>query len=85
MSAPVLFCAAWAVAATLVALLPMRLQYPPGILLLLAAPVLILWLGAAHGWIWALAALAGFVSMFRHPLRHFWTKLRGVPTGGPRA
>lgn len=85
MSTPVLLSVAWAITATVVALMPMRLQFPPGILLLLAAPVLIVWLGAAHGWLWSLAGLAAFVSMFRRPLRHFWSKMRGVSTGGPQA
>lgn len=61
----------WVLAATVTALLPMRLQIVPGLALLCAAPVLIVALGLAHGaWI-GLAAFAGFVSMFRRPLFHF--------------
>ena len=67
----------WAVAATIVALLPMRHQYIPGVTLLLAAPILIVWIGYEVGyWAGILAAL-GFVSMFRNPLRYFWAKARG--------
>ncbi|MEM9551205.1 MAG: DUF2484 family protein, partial [Pseudomonadota bacterium] len=40
---------AWVILATLVAFLPLRLQYAPGLLLLVAAPVLILWLGHDFG------------------------------------
>jgi hypothetical protein len=76
-SGSVIACALWALAATIVAFLPMRRQYAPGLTLLLLAPVLILWLGLEHGWAFALAALAGFVSMFRNPIRYFWRKWRG--------
>lgn len=58
-------------------MLPMRRQYVPGVILLGAAPVLIVWLGLDHGWLVAGLATAGFVSMFRNPLRYFWRKWRG--------
>lgn len=70
MSLSITLAALWGLAATATALLPMRYQFPPGILLLLTAPVLIVFLGYQHGWLAALAALAGFVSMFRRPLGH---------------
>lgn len=77
MNWPVVIASLWVLAATVVALLPMRLQYVPGVALLLAAPVLIVWLGWLYGW-WAGAlALAGFVSMFRNPLRYMLARLRG--------
>ena len=70
-------CIAWVFAATGVAMLPIRRQLVPGTVLLIAAPVLILWIGFAVAW-WAGAlALAAFVSMFRNPLRYYWAKLRG--------
>ena len=70
-------CIAWVFAATGVAMLPMRHQYVPGVALLIAAPLLIVWIGVGVAW-WAGAlALAAFVSMFRNPLRYFWAKLRG--------
>ena len=78
MSLPVILAALWALAATAVAFLPMRRQYAPGLALLAAAPLLIGWIWAAHGWIAGLAALAAFVSMFRNPLRYFWRKWRGL-------
>ncbi|NBD30077.1 MAG: DUF2484 family protein [Alphaproteobacteria bacterium] len=77
MSLPVLVSILWVFAATITALLPMRHQYLPGITLLIAAPVLIIWLGAAHGWGWSALALAAFVSMFRNPLRYLWARARG--------
>lgn len=70
-------CIFWVFGATIVALLPMRRQYVPGIALLIAAPALILWIAVSVAW-WAGAlALAAFVSMFRNPLRYFWARLRG--------
>jgi hypothetical protein len=74
---------AWVFAATAVAFLPMRLQYVPGVALLIAAPVLIVWLGLDIGWIAAVGASAAFVSMFRRPLRYFWRKWRGLETEVP--
>ena len=70
-------CIAWVFAATVVAMLPMRYQYVPGIALLIAAPILILWVGISVAWWAGLLALAAFVSMFRNPLRYFWAKARG--------
>ncbi len=77
MSASAVAAALWAAAATVVALLPVRWQFAPGFVLLLAAPVLIVRIGFDHGWGWSVAALAAFVSMFRRPLRHLWRRLRG--------
>lgn len=72
-----LVCIAWVFAATGVAMLPMRLQYIPGVSLLILAPILIIWIGSVVTW-WAGAlALAAFVSMFRNPLRFFWAKICG--------
>ncbi|TMV07920.1 DUF2484 family protein [Ruegeria sediminis] len=81
MSLPVALAVAWVFAATFVAFLPMRRQFLPGSLLLLAAPVLIGFLGYQHGWLAAAGALAAFLSMFRNPLRHFWRKWRGNHEG----
>ncbi|MEO9896072.1 MAG: DUF2484 family protein [Paracoccaceae bacterium] len=67
----------WAIAATIVALLPMRHQYIPGVTLLIAAPVLIVWIGYEVGYWAGILSAIGFVSMFRNPLRYFWAKARG--------
>ena len=74
----------WVVAAAIVALLPMRRQYVPGIGLLILAPVLLGWIAWDHGgWIFAFG-LFGFLSMFRNPLIFFLRRARGerpeVPT-----
>ena len=81
MTASVILSCIWALLATFVAFLPMRLQYVPGVALLIVAPMLIVWLGLDHGWLWSCVALLGFLSMFRNPLRYFWRKWRGLPTG----
>lgn len=83
-SGPVVAGSLWVIAATVTALLPMRLQYAPGILLLIAAPLLIAWLGAVHGWWLGGLALLAFLSMFRNPLRYFYLKARGRAPERPR-
>lgn len=70
-------CIGWVFASVAVAMLPMRRQYVPGLILLLAAPVLIFAIGMELGWLAGLLALAAFISMFRNPLRYIWAKLRG--------
>ena len=77
-------CILWVFASAAVAMLPMRLQYIPGVLLLIAAPILIFFIGQQVGWIPAALALAAFVSMFRNPLRYFWARLRGEKPELPR-
>lgn len=75
----------WVFVSTFVALLPMRLQYLPGSALLVAAPVLIVYLGIEHGALAGAGALAAFLSMFRNPLRYFWGRWRaGARNGGSR-
>lgn len=77
MSLALISGAIWVVLATFVAFLPMRLQYPPGIALLAAAPALLAWIGFVHGWAFAALGLFAFVSMFRNPLLYFWRRSRG--------
>ena len=73
-----LICAAlWVLASAVVAMLPMRRQYVPGLALLLMAPALIIWIGAQHGWLWTAFGVFAFLSMFRNPLRYFWQRARG--------
>lgn len=69
--------ALWAIAATIVAMLPMRLQYFPGITLLILAPILIGWIAIDFGLIVGALVLFGFLSMFRNPLIYFYRKFRG--------
>ncbi len=67
----------WVLLATIVATLPMRRQYIPGVTLLIAAPFLLGWIAADHGWwIFAVGVFA-FASMFRNPLIYLWRRARG--------
>ena len=77
MNWPVVIAALWVLAATVVALLPMRMQYVPGVALLLVAPVLIIWLEVLYGWWVGVLALLAFISMFRNPLRYLLARARG--------
>ncbi|MGB3244338.1 MAG: DUF2484 family protein [Sulfitobacter sp.] len=70
-------CVGWVFASAVVAMLPMRRQYVPGVALLIAAPVLIVMIGVQVGWLAAALGLAAFVSMFRNPLRFLLAKLQG--------
>ncbi|MCG6884371.1 MAG: DUF2484 family protein [Silicimonas sp.] len=74
----------WVLASAVVALMPMRRQYLPGITLLLLAPALLGWIAVDQG-VWVmLAGLFAFVSMFRNPLIYLWRRARGerpeIPT-----
>lgn len=78
MSLTLLLACLWVLAGTITAFLPMRVQLYPGVVLLVAAPVLIVMLGREYGvWVGALGALA-FLSMFRRPLLYYLGKLRGT-------
>ncbi|RYG90861.1 DUF2484 family protein [Loktanella sp. IMCC34160] len=77
MSYSLIAAAFWVILGTITALLPLRRQMWPGLTLLVLAPVILVWLSVDHGlWIGALGA-AGFVSMFRNPLRYLWARVRG--------
>lgn len=84
MSTPLILGGLWVIASAMVALLPMRLQFPPGLLLLIAAPLLLVWIGWEHGWLWLAFGLFAFVSMFRHPLRYFLYRALGWPVSRPK-
>jgi hypothetical protein len=83
-STPLVLGALWVVAAALTAMLPMRAQMVPGLALLAAAPVLLVWIGHDHGWLWLALGLFAFVSMFRNPLRYFARRALGRPAPLPK-
>ena len=68
MSFSLILGAVWVVLATIVATLPMRLQWMPGLALLLAAPALLAWIAVDHGWGWFAVGGFALISMFRRPL-----------------
>lgn len=77
MSLSLLLACLWVVCSAIVAMLPMRQQYVPGLTLLIVAPFLLGFVAYQHGaWIFALG-LAACVSMFRHPLVYIYRRLRG--------
>jgi len=78
---PLVLGALWVLAATATAFLPMRRQMVPGFALLIAAPVLLVWIGLTHGWLWVAFGLFAFVSMFRKPLRYLALRALGRDTG----
>lgn len=76
-STALILASLWVVASAIVAMLPMRLQYAPGITLLILAVPLLIFVGLSHGFIWVALVLAAVVSMFRNPLRYFWRRYVG--------
>jgi len=77
MSASLILACLWVLAAALVAMLPMRRQFAPGLALLALAPLLLVYLGMQHN-IWVvLAGVAALVSMFRRPLGYFLRRAMG--------
>lgn len=44
---------------------------------MLAAPILIIWLGYDYGWLLATLGLLAFLSMFRNPLIYIYKRARG--------
>lgn len=67
----------WAVLSAFVAMLPYRMQFPPGIALLVLSVPLTIFVGYTHGWLWVGIVVAAILSMFRNPLRYFYRKARG--------
>lgn len=84
MSLPLILGSLWVIASAAVAMLPMRRQMVPGVALMLAAPVLLVWIGWVHGWIWLAIGLFAFVSMFRNPLLYFLRRALGRPAPLPK-
>jgi hypothetical protein len=79
MSLPLALGAIWVVLGAVTAMMPMRLQRYPGLPLLIAAPVLLVWIGWAHGWLWLAIGLFAILSMFRKPLNYLVRKALGMP------
>lgn len=78
---PLVLGTLWVLAATATAFLPMRRQMIPGLALLIAAPVLLVWIALAHGWAWAAFGLFALLSMFRRPLGYLARRVLGRESG----
>ncbi len=84
MSTPLFLASLWVIAGAITAFLPMRRQMVPGVVLLTSAPLLLIWIGAVHGWVWALLGLLAFLSMFRNPLIYLCKRARGIEVELPK-
>jgi hypothetical protein len=84
MSTPLILGCLWVLAAAATAMLPMRRQMVPGLALLILAPVLLVWIAYAHGWVWLVVGLLAFLSMFRNPLLYFLRRALGRPAPLPK-
>ncbi|MEO8243224.1 MAG: DUF2484 family protein [bacterium] len=76
---PLTIGAIWVILVAVTAMMPMRRQIWLGLPLLIAAPVLLLWIGLTHGFIWVAIGLFAFLSMFRRPLNYLTRKVLGLP------
>lgn len=79
----ILACSLWVIVGAVTAFLPLRRQMIPGLLLILTAPALLVWIGLLYGWVWVVVGLMAFGSMFRSPIRHFYRRARGLPVDLP--
>ena len=79
MTNPLTLGALWVIIAAITAMLPMRRQAILGLPLLIAAPVLLVWLGLVHGVFAVAFGTFAFLSMFRRPLNYFARKAFGLP------
>ena len=81
MSLPVLLACLWALAAAGTALLPIRRQLWPVMVLMPSAIALAVWIGLAHGWVWLLPIALALLSVMRNPLRFMLRWLAAVLRG----
>jgi heme A synthase len=66
----------WVLATAVVAMLPMRMQYAPGITLLILSVPLAIYVGVQVGWIWVALVVFAVLSMFRNPFVALYRYLR---------
>jgi len=84
MSTVLILACVWVLAASALAFFPIRYQIAPGLVLLAAAPVLLVFIALAHGVVLTAIGLFALVSMFRRPLIYFYRRARGLPAVRPR-
>jgi Protein of unknown function (DUF2484) len=83
MTPPLIMGCLWVLAAAITAMLPMRRQMGPGVVLLVAAPVLLIWIAFVHGWVFTAVGTFAFLSMFRNPLIYIAKRAMGKPVDLP--
>ncbi|MBF9031871.1 DUF2484 family protein [Rhodobacterales bacterium HKCCE3408] len=71
MSLSLILACLWVLAAAITAFLPYRMQFPPGIALLVLSLPLAVFVGVQNGWLWGAAMIFAIASMFRNPLIYF--------------
>jgi hypothetical protein len=77
MSPALILACLWVLASAITAMLPYKMQFPPGIALLILSVPLLIYIGLSHGFIWVGLFLLAVASMFRNPLIYFIKRLRG--------
>lgn len=81
MSLSLFFASLWVLSATLIAMLPMRLQFIPGLSVLILALPMLGFIAYQHGiWLCLIGVLA-VLSMFRRPLIYYVGRLRDKTAG----
>ena len=78
-SASIVSCCVWALLVSVTALLPLRVQYTPAIMLVIVVPFLLIFAGFEHGFGVVAIGLAAFVSLFRVPLLYVARQMIGEP------
>lgn len=78
-SASIVSCCVWALLASVTALLPLRVQYAPAIMLAIVVPFLLIFVGFEHGLGAVALGLVAFVSLFRVPLLYVARQMIGEP------
>ncbi|MGQ0611322.1 MAG: DUF2484 family protein [Paracoccaceae bacterium] len=82
-SSLILACSLWVIVGAATAFLPLLRQMIPGLVLILTAPALLVWIGLLYGWVWVVVGVLAFGSMFRSPIRYFYRRARGLPVDLP--
>jgi hypothetical protein len=77
MSPALILACLWVLASAITAMLPYKMQFPPGIALLILSVPLLIYIGLSHGFVWVGLFLLAVASMFRNPLIYFIKRLRG--------
>lgn len=83
MSTSLILGCLWVLASTATAMLPMRRQMVPGMALLIAAPVLLWFIAAEHGFLVFGLTLLAALSLFRNPVIYFARRAMGLPVSLP--
>ena len=77
MTLPLILACLWVLVGAATAMLPLRKQMIPGLALLISAPILLVWIGRVHGWLWVVVCLLAIGSMMRNPLIYLYKRATG--------